>query len=48
MSDGKTIEEVIAHGIDAMRGWIEAMRAEDIRYPHRPAPQRRKPIYPLR
>lgn len=28
MSDGETIEETIAHGIDAMRGWIEAMRAE--------------------
>lgn len=28
MSDGDTIEEAIAHGIEAMRGWIEAMRAE--------------------
>ena len=28
MSDGETIEEAIAHGLDAMRGWIEAMRAE--------------------
>ena len=28
MSDGETIEEAIVHGIDAMRGWIEAMGAE--------------------
>jgi antitoxin HicB len=28
MSDGETIEQAIAHGIDAMQGWIEAMRAE--------------------
>jgi antitoxin HicB len=28
MSDGTTIEEAIANGIDAMRGWIEAMQAE--------------------
>lgn len=28
MSDGATIEEAITHGVDAMRGWIEAMRAE--------------------
>jgi antitoxin HicB len=28
MSDGATIEEAITNGIDAMRGWIEAMRAE--------------------
>jgi antitoxin HicB len=28
MSDGETIDDAIAHGIDAMRGWIEAMRAE--------------------
>jgi antitoxin HicB len=28
MSDGETIEEAIAHGIDAMRGWIEATQAE--------------------
>jgi len=28
MSDGETIEEAITNGIDAMRGWIEAMRAE--------------------
>jgi antitoxin HicB len=28
MSDGETIEEAIVHGIEAMRGWIEAMRAE--------------------
>jgi antitoxin HicB len=28
MSDGETIEEAIANGIEAMRGWIEAMRAE--------------------
>jgi predicted RNase H-like HicB family nuclease len=28
MSDGETVEEAILHGVDAMRGWIEAMRAE--------------------
>jgi antitoxin HicB len=28
MSDGATIEEAITNGIDAMRGWIKAMRAE--------------------
>ena len=28
MSDGETIEEAIVQGVDAMRGWIEAMRAE--------------------
>ena len=28
MSDGATIEEAITNGVDAMRGWIEAMRAE--------------------
>lgn len=28
MSDGETIEEAITNGLDAMRGWIEAMRAE--------------------
>jgi antitoxin HicB len=28
MSDGETIEEAITNGLDAMRGWIDAMRAE--------------------
>jgi antitoxin HicB len=28
MSDGETIEEAITNGLDAMRGRIEAMRAE--------------------
>ena len=28
MSDGATIEAAIINGLDAMRGWIEAMRAE--------------------
>lgn len=28
MSDGDTIEDAILNGIDAMVGWIEAMRAE--------------------
>jgi predicted RNase H-like HicB family nuclease len=28
MSDGETIDEAITDGIDAMRGWIDAMRAE--------------------
>ncbi|HZD52546.1 MAG TPA: type II toxin-antitoxin system HicB family antitoxin [Woeseiaceae bacterium] len=28
MSDGETIEEAITNGLDAMRGWTLAMRAE--------------------
>ena len=28
MSDGATIEDAITNGIDGMRGWIKAMRAE--------------------
>jgi predicted RNase H-like HicB family nuclease len=28
MADGATIEEAIMGGIEAMRGWLEAMRAE--------------------
>ena len=28
MSDGVTIEEAITNGLDAIRGWIEPMRAE--------------------
>jgi antitoxin HicB len=28
MSDGATIEEAITNGLDAMRGWTPAMRAE--------------------
>ncbi|HXV24386.1 MAG TPA: type II toxin-antitoxin system HicB family antitoxin [Alphaproteobacteria bacterium] len=28
MSDGETIEEAIMGGLDAMRGWTPAMRAE--------------------
>ncbi|MGH6900004.1 MAG: type II toxin-antitoxin system HicB family antitoxin [Geminicoccaceae bacterium] len=28
MSDGATLEDAIANGIDGMRGWIEATRAE--------------------
>jgi predicted RNase H-like HicB family nuclease len=28
MSDGETVEEAIVNGVEAMRGWIEAMRAE--------------------
>ena len=28
MSDGATIEEAITNGLDAMRGWIQAMHAE--------------------
>jgi antitoxin HicB len=28
MSEGATIEEAIMGGIDAMRGWIDAIRAE--------------------
>jgi antitoxin HicB len=27
-SDGATIEEAITNGLDAMRGWIDAIRAE--------------------
>jgi predicted RNase H-like HicB family nuclease len=28
MSDGATIEKAITNGLDAMRGWVDAMRAE--------------------
>jgi antitoxin HicB len=28
ISDGDTIEETLANGVDAMRGWIETLRAE--------------------
>ena len=28
MSDGNTVEEAIVNGVDAMQGWIDAMRAE--------------------
>jgi antitoxin HicB len=39
MSDGETIEEAILNGIEAMGGWVEAMRAEGhpIPQPTRPA-----------
>ena len=33
MSDGETIEEAILSGIDAMRGWIEAMRTLFSQFP---------------
>jgi predicted RNase H-like HicB family nuclease len=38
MPEGETIEEAITNRVDAMRGWIEAMRAEG--HPI-PAPLRR-------
>jgi antitoxin HicB len=28
ISDGETVEETIVNGLDAMQGWIAAMRAE--------------------
>jgi antitoxin HicB len=28
MSDGEAVEEAIVNGVDAMEGWIVAMRAE--------------------
>jgi antitoxin HicB len=34
MSDGETVEEAILNGIEAMMGWIEAMRAEGHPIPH--------------
>jgi antitoxin HicB len=39
MSDGETVEEAIMNGLDAMQGWIAAMRAEGhaIPEPVRPA-----------
>ena len=39
MSDGETVEEAIVNGVDAMEGWIVAMRAEGhpIPEPMRPA-----------
>jgi antitoxin HicB len=36
MSDGATIEQAITNGVDAMRGWVEAMRAEGHPIPRRP------------
>lgn len=41
MSDGETIEEAITNGLDAIRGWINAMRAEG--HPI-PAPTRHEPL----
>jgi antitoxin HicB len=38
MSDGETVEEAIEHGMEAMEGWIEAVRAEGHAIP---APVRR-------
>jgi antitoxin HicB len=50
MSDGETIEETIVYGVDAMRGWIEAMRAEGhpIPRPIRSAKPRAGVILPQR
>jgi antitoxin HicB len=39
MSDGETVEQAIANGVEAMQGWIEAMRAE-----RRPIPQPVPPV----
>jgi len=39
MSDDETIDETIANGVDAMRGWIEAMRAEG-----HPIPEPARPL----
>jgi predicted RNase H-like HicB family nuclease len=47
MSDGTTIEDAIANGIDAMRGWIEACAPRAIPSPHRPAPRRPEPLADL-
>jgi predicted RNase H-like HicB family nuclease len=44
MSDGATIEDAITNDLDAMRGWIEAMRAEGHPIPRRPAPRRPEPL----
>ena len=44
MSDGERVEEAIANGLDVMRGWSAAMRAEGIRSPDRPAPRRHEPL----
>ena len=40
MSDGDTVQEAIENGVDAMRGWLEAMREEGypIPEPLRPIP----------
>ena len=39
MSDGETIEEAITNGVDAMQGWIDAMRAEG-----HPIPEPARPL----
>jgi antitoxin HicB len=39
MSDGETVEQAIANGVEAMQGWIEAMRTE-----HRPIPEPTGPV----
>lgn len=39
MSDGETVEEAIVNGVEAMEGWIEAMREEG--HPIPPPVQRR-------
>ena len=44
MSDGNTIEEAITNGVDAMRGWIAAMRAEGHPIPHPCAQRRPEPL----
>ena len=40
MSDGEMVEEAVVNGVDAMRGWIVAMRAEghSTPAPVRPSP----------
>lgn len=43
MSDGQTIEEAITNRLDAMRGWIKAMRADRHQIPP-PALRRREPL----
>ena len=40
MSDGETVEEAIVNGVDAMEGWIVAMRAEG-----RPIPEPMRPAH---
>jgi antitoxin HicB len=44
MSDGETIAEAIKNGVDAMRGWMEAMRAAGHPIVHHAAPRQHEPL----
>jgi predicted RNase H-like HicB family nuclease len=44
MSDGETIAEAIKNGVDAMHGWMEAMRAAGHPIVHHAAPRQHEPL----